>query len=82
MSTIKGTLVLAGVVGAAGYAAYRLLLDDKARQSLTEAMRTVSGAYGAIRDRVEDLRGVVVEDDDQPLANRQAAEQAWARLGY
>lgn len=81
MGRLKGTLILTLVAGGLGYAAYRVLLDENARESLASAAKTMGQAYDSIRTRVEELKGIEVEDD-QPLANRQAAEQAWARLGY
>lgn len=79
MRRILRPLLLLG--GAAGltYAAYRTLLNDRARADLADCARSVRASW----ERVSDAVGLGSEDVEAGReAARRAAREQWERLGY
>ena len=73
-------LVLAGgVVAGLGYAAYRTLLTEQARDDLTDGVRGVRDSW----ERISDAVGLSPADAEaERVAAQEDARLQWERLGY
>ena len=69
------------MVAGTGAFAYTVLLDDRAKEDLKGAVRTVRDSYLRIQGVIDDIRGLVMNDED-PLPNRQRTLEQWQALGY
>jgi hypothetical protein len=61
------------------YAAYQLLLTDEAKQSLKDGIASVVRGVSETMDAIEEMRGVVIEDEELPNVTMTNAE--WDALG-
>ena len=73
-NTIAAALILSGV----GFAAYRLLLSDEAKEDLRHATKSVRVACEKICDTINGAQGTVMEGD---LPNRERTRNQWRSLG-
>ena len=79
MRRMRNAIVLIGLVGAAGWFAYRHLLSDEAKKGMKDAAQEVKSAYQRISDMVSEAQGSYVKED---LPNRRQTEAQWSNLGY
>ena len=79
MKRFGATVVALGTLAFVGYAAYRVLLSDQARENLRSCGQAVSDACSKVCDTVNEMYGVVVEDD---FPNRERTEKQWEALGF
>lgn len=75
-SALAGVVLLAAV----GAVTYRFGLSEDAKRSARDAVKSVSDAARSVTERVEDMVGIVV--DEEPLHNREQTEREWEALGY
>lgn len=80
MEKLRTTLIVVGVVGAAGAIAYRLLLTDDAREDLETALSAVRTSIDRITTVMDDVRGHEMREDVLP--NREATMADWEAIGY
>lgn len=80
MGRLRTTLVLAGAIGATGFAAYRLLLTDDAREHVEMAASAVRTSVERIMTVMDDVKGHEMREDVLP--NREATIADWEALGY
>ena len=69
------------IVVGLGYATYRFALTEEARQSIKEALQSVSKGYVSIKEVLESYTGILMEDD-QALPNVQETEREWKAIGF
>ena len=78
----RGILRIAVLVGA-GYAGYRLLLDDAARENVRMAFKQVTKVTGEMVDRAMAMSGIDVADEGPVReSGRDAVYAQWENLGY
>ena len=80
MGKLRTTMILVGVVGAAGAIAYRFLLTDAAREDIEVALSSVGTSVDRIRTVMDDIRGHEMREDVLP--NREATIADWEAIGY
>ncbi len=73
-------ILLAGLVGRA-FCCYKLLLNDEAKRSINDGVKSISRAYKEVKKALDEKYGVVMEDD-QELPNVAATKKEWETLGY
>ena len=78
---IRNQVIFLGLVAAAGYVAYQVLLDDEAKESLNTMKSTVGNSYRQLTGIINDRIGMIM-DDDIVEQNRQKVRDDWADLGF
>ena len=85
MSTLKkirNRVILYSALTALGFAVYYLLLTEEARHSLKDAKATVRDSYHKMSDVIQDATGIVVEEEEEYLPNREATVEQWKNIGF
>lgn len=80
MRKLRNQIVLVALLGLACAGIYAFFLTDEAKNAAKSAAKTVGESYRDISDAVQEMTGIVMEDDG--LANRASAESQWEDLGY
>ena len=75
------SLIFAGIMTGMGALAYRALLNEEARDSIKELKETFRESKDIIRDKVEEIRGQIM-DEDELSDNRKRTQEQWESLGY
>lgn len=81
LKTLRNDLIMVAVLCAAGYVAYQLLLDDKAKEGVSSMAHTVKDSYTQLSNLVNDRIGTIM-DEDVVTQNRKDIKEAWAELGF
>ena len=79
---IRNTVILYTVLTSLGFAVYYLLLTEEARRSLKDAKATVTDSYQKMSNVIQDATGIVMEEDEEFLPNRDAAVEQWKNIGF
>ena len=75
---VIGITILAGL----GVAFYYVALTPEARKSLNDARRAVTDSYHKMANSIDDMRGVVMEENRAYLPNREAIIEQWKSMGF
>lgn len=78
---VRNGLLFAAFLGVAGYVAYQILLDDRAKQDINGMVTTVRDSAMQLGDMVNERIGTIM-DEDVVAQNREQIKEAWAALGY
>lgn len=81
LRVIRNDLIATAVICAAGYAAYELLLDDRAKHGLKAMCSTLANSYITLSGMVNDRIGTIM-DEEVVTQNREQIREQWANLGY
>ncbi|MBQ9007530.1 MAG: hypothetical protein IJ092_14355 [Atopobiaceae bacterium] len=79
---IRNRIILYSVLTSLGFAVYYLLLTEEARHSLKDAKATVTDSYQKMSNVIQDATGIVMEDSDEFLPNRDATVEQWKNIGF
>ena len=79
---IRNTIILYSVLTSLGFAVYYLLLTEEARRSLKDAKATVTDSYQKMSNVIQDATGIVMEEDEEYLPNRDAVVEQWKNIGF
>ena len=79
---IRNTVILYSVLTSLGFAVYYLLLTEEARRSLKDAKATVTYSYQKMSNVIQDATGIVMEEDEEYLPNRDAVVEQWKNIGF
>ena len=79
---IRNTVILYSVLTSLGFAVYYLLLTEEARRSLKDAKATVTDSYQKMSNVIQDATGIVMEEDEEYLPNRDAVVEQWKNIGF
>ncbi|MDO5118889.1 MAG: hypothetical protein Q4D48_02290 [Coriobacteriales bacterium] len=82
LKQIRNSVIGVVVLSSLGVAAYYLLLTDEARKSLHEAFDSVVDSYHTISDTIQDLTGIVMDEDKEYLPNRESIIEQWKSMGF
>lgn len=77
----KTFLFVLGSSIAVGYATYKVLLTDEAKESLKTGVRVVVDGYKELRATLEDHYGVVIEEQ-RNRTNAEETAREWEALGF
>jgi predicted sugar kinase len=76
------TYIIASLCGCSlAYTAYKLLLTEEAKKSLSTTLNSMKAAYISIRNNIEDHYGLVIETDTN-LPNVEKTKDEWRSIGY
>ena len=78
MRSLRNTIAAALILSGVGFAAYRLLLSDEAKEDLRHATKSVRTACEKICDTINGTQGTFMEGD---LPNRERTREQWRSLG-
>ena len=78
---IRNQIIVTTLVCVAGYVAYQVLLDDKAKEGLASLVGTVQDSYGTLSTLVNERIGTIM-DDEVVAQNRAQIRDKWADLGF
>ena len=78
MRRLRNAIAAALLLSGAGFAAYRMLLSDEAKENLRQAAESVRVACEKICDPINGAQGTVMEGD---LPNRERTRNQWRSLG-
>ncbi len=78
---IRNGAIALGVVTGLSVIAYQLLLDDVAKQGLSDMTKTIIDSYVKLHTLVNDHIGTIM-DEDVVRENREQVRQAWESLGF
>lgn len=79
---IRNTVILYSVLTSLGFAVYYLLLTEEARRSLKDAKATVTDSYQKMSNVIQDATGIVMEENEEYLPNRDAVVEQWKNIGF
>lgn len=82
LKKIRNRIILYSVLASLGFAVYYLLLTEEARHSLKDARATVKDSYHKMSDVIQDATGVVMEEAEEYLPNREATIEQWKNIGF
>lgn len=82
LKKIRNRIILYSVLTSLGFAVYYLLLTEEARHSLKDARATVKDSYHKMSDVIQDATGVVMEEAEEYLPNREATIEQWKNIGF
>lgn len=80
MRKFRAMVAFAGLVAGGTYLAYRYVLTDQDRASLTSAFESARGLYEEVASRVGSLANTM--DVVQDTGNLDETMRQWERLGY
>ena len=82
LKKIRNRIILYSVLTSLGFAMYYLLLTEEARHSLKDARAAVKDSYHKMSDVIQDATGVVMEEAEEYLPNREATIEQWKNIGF
>lgn len=80
MSRLKSGVISASLLALGIYASYRFLLNDDARESLRTSIDSVRKNVLTLIEKIDEVEGVVLEDEGLLEAHRCAIADKWQRL--
>ena len=80
MSRLRSSVISTSLLALGIYASYRFLLNDDARESLRISINSVRKNVLTLIEKIDEVEGVVLEDDGQLEAHRCAIADKWQRL--
>lgn len=80
MSRLKSGVISASLLALGIYASYRVLLNDDARESLRTSIDSVRKNVLTLIEKIDEVEGVVLEDEGLLEAHRCAIADKWQRL--
>lgn len=81
LKRVRNDAIMLVVLCAAGYIAYQVLLDDKAKQGISSLVKTVGDSYDKLTGLVDEHIGTIM-DEEVVAQNREHIKNAWADLGF
>ena len=82
MSRISSGVARLVATAVTAYAAYELLLDDRAKEAVLKAAKRTFDAVGKSATKISGFIDDRMADADDGATSRAQAEEAWRRLGY
>ena len=79
---LRNDMIGLTIIVSAGAAFYYLVLTDEARASLNKAVGTIVNSYGRVSGVIEDVTGIVMEEEEPFLSNRESVIAQWKNLGF
>jgi hypothetical protein len=79
---LRNQVILITLVTATGVVLYHVLLTKEARKSLANAGAAVVDAYNRISDTIQDMTGIIMEEDVETLPNRESVINQWKAMGF
>lgn len=80
MSRLRSSVISTSLLALGIYASYRFLLNDDARESLRISIDSVRKNVLTLIEKIDEVEGVVLEDDGLLEAHRCAIADKWQRL--
>ena len=80
MSRLRSGVISTSLLALGIYASYRFLLNDDARESLRTSIDSVRKNVLTLIEKVDEVEGVVLEDEGLLEAHRCAIADKWQRL--
>lgn len=80
MSRLRSSVISTSLLALGIYALYRFLLNDDARESLRISINSVRKNVLTLIEKIDEVEGVVLEDDGLLEAHRCAIADKWQRL--
>ncbi|MDY4691448.1 hypothetical protein ACQQ9Y_06680 [Atopobiaceae bacterium SGI.236] len=80
MSRLRSSVISTSLLALGIYASYRFLLNDDARESLRISINSVRKNVLTLIEKIDEVEGVVLEDDGLLEAHRCAIADKWQRL--
>ena len=80
MSRLRSSVISTSLLALGIYASYRFLLNDDARESLRISINSVRKNVLTLIEKIDEVEGVVLEDDGLLEAHRCALADKWQRL--
>ena len=81
MSRLRLTAVTVTAVTCAVMVGYKFLLSEDAREALRRTYSVTAKMTSAVKDKINDLAGIDVTEDDAEQ-NRRSVLSQWESLGY
>lgn len=82
LKRLRNDMICLTIIASAGAAFYYLVLTDEARASLNKAVGTIYNSYSRVSGVIEDITGVVMEEEEPFLSNRESVIAQWKNLGF
>lgn len=80
MSRLRSGVISTSILALGIYTSYRFLLNDEARESLRTSIDSVRKNVLTLIKKIEEVEGVVLEDEGLLEAHRCAIADKWQRL--
>ena len=80
MSRLRSSVISTSLLALGIYASSRFLLNDDARESLRISINSVRKNVLTLIEKIDEVEGVVLEDDGLLEAHRCAIADKWQRL--
>ena len=80
MSRLRSSVISTSLLALGIYASYRFLLNDDARESLRISIDSVRKNVLTLIEKLDEVEGVVLEDEGLLEAHRCAIADKWQRL--
>ena len=80
MSRLRSSVISTSLLALGIYASYRFLLNDDARESLRISINSFRKNVLTLIEKIDEVEGVVLEDDGLLEAHRCAIADKWQRL--
>ncbi len=80
MSRLRSSVISTSLLALGIYASYRFLLNDDARESLRISINSVRKNVLTLIEKIDEVEGVVLEDDGLLEAHRCVIADKWQRL--
>ena len=80
MSRLRSSVISTSLLALGIYASYRFLLNVDARESLRISINSVRKNVLTLIEKIDEVEGVVLEDDGLLEAHRCAIADKWQRL--
>ena len=80
MSRLRSSVISTSLLALGIYASFRFLLNDDARESLRISINSVRKNVLTLIEKIDEVEGVVLEDDGLLEAHRCAIADKWQRL--
>ena len=80
MSRLRSSVISTSLLALGIYASYRFLFNDDARESLRISINSVRKNVLTLIEKIDEVEGVVLEDDGLLEAHRCAIADKWQRL--
>ena len=80
MSRLRSSVISTSLLALGIYASDRCLLNDDARESLRISINSVRKNVLTLIEKIDEVEGVVLEDDGLLEAHRCAIADKWQRL--
>lgn len=82
LKRLRNRVILVALLTSTGVVLYHVLLTKEARQSLIGAGKTVIDAYNKISDTIQDMTGIIMDEDAGTLPNRESVINQWKAMGF